>query len=153
MDIKRLDFDLKYKPVRKHYNDAGIDVKTQEDIIIEVGTTKTVRLGFGIVLPDGMVGYVFPRSGLSSKGLTTQLPPIDSGYRGEIHAVMTLELKPDSQLADGKNIIKQDDNTYLIKAGTRIAQLCIMPVVLADLKPQLGEERGANAFGSSGMAD
>jgi dUTPase len=45
-----------------------------------------LSLGFGLIIPDGFAGYVFPRSSMAAKGLVCELPPIDSGYRGEIHA-------------------------------------------------------------------
>lgn len=42
-----------------------------------------VPLGFGIEVPDGYAGYVFPRTSMAVKGLVCELPPVDSGYRGE----------------------------------------------------------------------
>ena len=41
------------------------------------------------MIPDGYAGYVFPRSSMAAKGLVCELPPIDSGYRGEIHAIIS----------------------------------------------------------------
>ena len=79
-------------------------------------------------------GYVFPRSSLAVKGLVCELPPIDSGYRGEIHAII-------SNVSSVRQTIKKD---------TRIGQLVITPVVIADFVLDFGEERGTGAFGSTG---
>ena len=84
--------------------------------------------------PDGFAGYVFPRSSLTVKGLVCELPPIDSGYRGEIHAII-------SNVSSVRQTIKKD---------TRIGQLFITPVVIADFVLDFGEERGTGAFGSTG---
>ena len=78
--------------------------------------------------------YVFPRSSLAVKGLVCELPPIDSGYRGEIHAII-------SNVSSVRQTIKKD---------TRIGQLVITPVVIADFVLDFGEERGTGAFGSTG---
>lgn len=120
-------------PFRAHYNDAGADVYSLEDYILKPHTTIKVPLGFGIELPDGFQCNVYPRSGLSSKGIISQLPPIDSGYTGEIHAIIT----------------NTTDNQYIIKKDDKIAQLVVTPILLVDFVEYLGEERGANGFGST----
>ena len=40
--------------------------------------------------------------------------------------------------------------TYHIKAGDKIGQLVILPVLIADFVTDLGTERETGAFGSSG---
>ena len=75
---------------RPHENDAGADVYTPFDCTLNPGDIIKIPLGFGIEIPDGFAGYVFPRSSLAVKGLVCELPPIDSGYRGEIHAIISL---------------------------------------------------------------
>ena len=79
-------------------------------------------------------GYVFPRSSMAAKGLVCELPPIDSGYRGEIHAII-------SNVSTSSQTIHKD---------TRVGQLVITPVVIADFVLDLGEKRGTGAFGSTG---
>ena len=91
-------------------------------------------LGFGLELPDGLVGYIFPRSSLSAKGIVCELPPIDSGYRGEVHAIVS-------------NV---GNDSYDIKKGDRIGQLVIMPVVVPEFTYDESAARGTGAFGSSG---
>ena len=138
MKIRVIDFGFDKLPYRAHANDAGADVhvcfhdKTYH--WIGPGETVKVPLGMGLMLPDGYAAYVYPRSGLASKGITCELPPIDSGYRGEIHAIVT----------------NCSNQTFRISNGDRIGQLVITPVVIADFITEDIEERGANGFGSTG---
>ena len=88
MKIKLIDFNGP-APVRAHDNDAGADVFSPRDQTIYPGQVYKLPLGFGLELPDGYVGYIFPRSSLSARGIVCELPPIDSGYRGEVHAIVS----------------------------------------------------------------
>lgn len=134
MKIKIIDFGYQHLPKRAHANDAGADVYSMRKCIICPQETVKIPLGLGLVLPDGYAAYVFPRSGLSSKGITCELPPIDSGYRGEIHAIVTnCSCMP-----------------FEINVGDRIGQLVIIPVVIAEFTEEDIEERGSNGFGSTG---
>lgn len=133
MKIKLIDFGGA-APVRAHDNDAGADVFSPRDFTIYSGQVYKIPLGFGLELPDGYAGYIFPRSGLSARGIVCELPPIDSGYRGEIHAIVS-------------NV---GNNGYDFKKGDRIGQLVIMPVIIPEFTYDKLDERGVNAFGSSG---
>lgn len=138
MKIQVIDFGYKNLPKRAHENDAGADVHAcfgYDVCEIKPHTTTKIPLGLGLVLPDGYMACVYPRSGLSSRGIVCELPPIDSGYRGEIHAI----------------VHNGSDKPFEIKNGDRIGQLVITPVVIADFVIEKGEERGANAFGSTGV--
>ena len=134
MKIKIIDFGADKLPVRKHYNDAGADVYCPQTYILNPGETIAVPLGFGVEIPDGFMGLIFVRSGMAQTGFDCKLPPIDSGYRGEIHAVVS------NTSTTGKALTK----------GMRIGQLVILPIVIADFVRELGDERGAGAFGSTG---
>ena len=134
MIIKIIDFGGKI-PSRAHYNDAGADVYTQTDVSIEPHTTIPIPLGFGLELPDGYAAFVFPRSGMCKKGIICELPPIDSGYRGEIHAIIS----------------NLSDKAITIEKGVCVGQLVIMPVIIPDFSRFCGfAERGSGAFGSTG---
>lgn len=145
MRIKLIDFGGK-APVRTHYNDAGADVFARVDEInctkwmdlsieIKPNTIKKIPLGIGLELPNGFVAFVVPRSGMSAnKGITTELVPIDSGYRGEIHAI----------------VYNANPEPVRIYNGDKIAQLVIVPTVLADFYTEDLVERDTKAFGSSG---
>ena len=96
MKIKLIDFNGP-APVRAHDNDAGADVFSPRDQTIYPGQVYKLPLGFGLELPDGYVGYIFPRSSLSARGIVCELPPIDSGYRGEdVYKRQTPTLSPSS---------------------------------------------------------
>lgn len=139
MKVKVIDFGYDKLPLRAHENDAGADIHVclhNNTTSLEIGpnTSMKIPLGIGLVLPDGYAAYIFPRSGLASKGIVCELPPIDSGYRGEIHAIVTnCSSKP-----------------YKISNGDRIGQLVIMPIVIADFITEDIKERGSDAFGSTG---
>lgn len=136
MKIKIIDFSegKLTAPLRAHYNDAGADVYCPKDIFIGAGKTEKIPLGFGLEIPDGFMGLVYPRSSMAKEGIVCELPPIDSGYRGEIHAVVS----------------NLTDEAVLLQEGIRIGQLVIQPIVLADFVTELGEEREKGAFGSTG---
>lgn len=136
MKVKMIDYGLLYDrlPFRAHYNDAGADVYAPIDFKLMPGDIVSLPLGFGLELPDGYAGFIFPRSGLSKKGIVCELPPIDAGYRGEIHAIIS-------------NVSSEP---YTIKDGDRIGQLVIMPVIVADFVTELGDTRNNTAFGASG---
>lgn len=134
MKIKVIDFGYKHLPFRAHENDAGADVYSMCDVRIAKHQTKKIPLGFGLELPDGYAALVLPRSSLSAEGIVCQIPPVDSGYRGEIHAIVS----------------NLSDEAWQIHEGDRIGQVMIVPIVIADFITTLGEARGTGAFGSTG---
>ena len=139
MKIKIIDYGYKSLPKRAHYNDAGADVyvcfKNKSEVTLHPHQTMKIPLGFGLEIPDGMAGFVFPRSGLSSKGITCELPPIDSGYRGEIHAIVT----------------NCSEGTVSIRNGDRIGRLVILPIIVPKFVSDFNEVRGDHGFGSTGI--
>ena len=125
MKIKVINFGYKNLPKRAHYNDAGADVYAcfhdREGDVIGPHETMKVPLGLGLYVPDGYTALIFPRSGLSNRSIVCELPPIDSGYRGEIHAI----------------VHNGSDGHFSVRNGDRIGQLVIVPVVLADFVEEL----------------
>jgi len=136
MKIKLIDFGVpeNHRPYRMHGNDAGADVYMPYDCTLKPGEIEKVPLGFGIELPDGFAGYIFPRTSMAVKGLVCELPPVDSGYRGEIHAI----------ISNVSNKMQE------LTKGSRVGQLVITPVVIAEFVTDLGAERGTGGFGSTG---
>lgn len=126
-------------PERKHPGDAGADVYALKDARLWPHETKCLGLGIGTEIPEGYVGFILPRSSMAKKGLVTQAVPIDSNYRGEIHAIIT-----------------NYTNEYAeIKAGDRIAQLVVIPCQawsfnMIELSEATETDRGDGAFGSTG---
>lgn len=133
MKIQLIDFGGR-SPERAHANDAGADVFSPKNAVIQPGDICKLPLEFGLRIPDGYAGYIFPRNGLSSKGIVCELPPIDSGYTGEVHAIIS----------------NAGNREYEIKEGDKVGQLVIMPVLIPDFTFENLKERGTGAFGSTG---
>ncbi len=128
-------------PRYAHEGDAGLDLRIKEDVTLEPGQRMLVGTGVAVELPPGCVGLVFPRSGLASKSgitLSNAVGVIDSGYRGEIHVAL----------------LNVSDETVTLEAGTRVAQMVVMPFVPCEViaVDELGDtERGGDGFGSTGV--
>ncbi len=128
-------------PTRAHPGDAGLDLYACEAAHIGPGERWSVGAGIAVEIPAGHAGLVLPRSGIAREhGISLVNSPglIDAGYRGELR-VLLLNTDP--------------AETFRVAAGDRIAQLMIVPVVLADPleAPELAESaRGGAGFGSSG---
>jgi dUTP pyrophosphatase len=135
--VKKLDVDA-LLPVYAHSGDAGMDLFALEDTTIPIGQIVAVRTGIAMQIPDGYVGLIWDKSGLSIRhGLKTVGGVIDSGFRGEILIGMT-------------NLGKVD---YVIEKGNKIAQMLIQPVNRVELveTEELEESvRGEGGFGSTG---
>lgn len=138
--VKLLD-ERAVLPESAYQGDAGIDLRSIEDVTLQPFERKLVSTGIAVAIPDGYAGFVLPRSGSALKlGLSLVNAPglIDSGYRGEIKCIVVN--------LDSKEPIH-------IKVGDRIAQLVIMEVASARLfkVEELDEtQRGTGGFGSSG---
>lgn len=138
--IKRLDKSVQI-PSYAYEGDAGLDLRANDDMIIEPHCRVLVPTGLAIALPEGYAGFVQPRSGMALKlGLSIANTPglIDSHYRGELK-IICINL-------DSKEAIH-------IERGERIAQLVIQRVPIVDLVEvdELDEtDRGTGGFGSSG---
>ena len=129
-------------PKRGSIDAAGADLYAclEEDLIIAPGKTKFVSIGISAEIPQGYAGFVFARSGLASKsGIApaNKVGVVDSDYRGEFFVALH----------------NHSSETRTVKHGDRIAQLIIMPVVMAEYieTDELSEtERGSGGFGSTG---
>lgn len=128
-------------PENAYSGDAGIDLRSIEDITLAPFERAMVSTGLAMAIPDGYAGFVLPRSGSAIKqGLSLVNSPglIDSGYRGEIKCI-AINLDPNQPIH--------------INVGDRIAQLVIMKVESLKLLTvdELDQtERGTGGFGSSG---
>lgn len=138
--IRLLDPELP-RPAYAHPGDAGADLATTIDLVIEPGERVLVPTGLAIALPSGYAGFVHPRSGLAARsGLTIVNAPgtVDAGYRGEI---MVCLLNTDRE------------EPITLQRGDLIAQLVIQPVVRAQFQPVEAlpsSLRGAEGHGSTG---
>jgi len=143
--VVRLDRDLPM-PARAHDGDAGVDLFSSIDLVLEPGRRALVPTGIAVAIPHGMVGLVHPRSGLATRvGLSIVNSPgtVDAGYRGEIKVTL-INLDPDEPI--------------IVQRGDRIAQLLVQKVELPELvevtsfdEAGLGDtSRGDGGHGSSG---
>lgn len=138
--VLRLDEGLPL-PQRAHEGDAGVDLYSAEDLVLEPGQRQLVGTGIAMALPLGTVGLIHPRSGLAARvGLSIVNSPgtVDAGYRGELK-VCLINLDRSIPIA--------------ISRGDRIAQLVIQRVELSEFVEvtALDEtERGTGGYGSSG---
>ncbi len=136
--IKRLHADA-VLPAYAHgaEEDAGLDLRALERVVLAPGVAQGVPTGIAIELPPGHEAQVRPRSGLALKhSITVNFGTIDPGYRGEIRVVMF-------------NLGRAD---YTIEKGDRIAQLIVSRYEAVEwVESELGAStRGAGGFGSSG---
>ncbi|MDA9913159.1 dUTP diphosphatase [Candidatus Nanopelagicales bacterium] len=140
--VHRLDPDLPL-PVQQHPGDAGFDLQTRIDVVLEPGARTLLPTGLALALPDGFVGFVVPRSGLAVKhGVSIVNAPgtIDAGYRGEIK-VSLVNLAPDTAV--------------VLQRGDRIAQLVVQQIPRVrwhEVATLPGSERDRGGFGSTGSS-
>ena len=135
MKVKVIKFDNYKGPRREHYNDSGADIFSAEDVVIQPHSIYAVPTGVGTILPDGYDLIIHCKSGLSRKGIWAANAPVDSGYRGEIHAIL----------------YNTTDQPYEIHIGDKVGQMVMRPVVYPEFVEELGEERNKGSFGSTGM--
>jgi len=135
----KLTSPLAKLPTYAKCGDAGADVYSVEDAIIDPGTTKVVDLGIQIELPYGYECQVRSRSGNAVKGLVIANSPgtIDAGYRGPCKAILH----------------NQSNAPIKVSVGDRLAQFVVKPVEQATFEQAAelsSSERGAGGFGSTG---
>ena len=141
LPIKRLDPSVEL-PSYAYEGDAGLDLRSNEDVTLAPLERRLVSTGLAIAIPDGYAGFVQPRSGLALReGLSMANTPglIDAHYRGELK-VCAINLDAEKSIH--------------IERGERIAQLVIqkVPVVsLVEVDELDDTDRGAGGFGSSGV--
>ena len=123
-------------PTRAHRNDAGMDLYATKGGWIMPKSRKTFGTGFHALIEPGFVGFLTSKSGMMAKQGITSRGTIDSGYTGEIKAVLF-------------------NHSWLpvrIKKGQKITQLVIVPIVAPEIEfvEQLEDTaRGEGGFGST----
>lgn len=139
--IKLVHEDAKL-PYRANEGDAGLDLFSIEEKIIQPGEATLVGTGLQIELPKGTEAQIRPRSGLALKHSITVLNSpgtIDEGYRGEIKVIL----------------INHGNEPFKVEKDMRIAQMVIASVLKVELVEAdvLSEtDRAAGGFGSSGKS-
>ena len=139
--IKKLSEDAVIPTYGSEYS-AGADLYalTDEPIVIEPGKTVLVHTGISIEIPEGYGGFIYARSGLSTKrGLApaNKVGVIDADYRGELMV----------------SLYNQSETEQTVEAGERVAQIAIVPFLHAEFEEadELSDTvRGSGGFGSTG---
>jgi dUTP pyrophosphatase len=137
LKVKKIHKDAKL-PLYQHKGDAGLDLFSAVDCVLEAGEVKPIQTGIKVAIPHGYVGLVWDKSGISLQGVHRLAGVVDSGYRGELQVVLV-------------NLGKEP---FVIKKGMKIAQMLVQPI--AEVKVVEAEElddtsRGQNGFGSTGL--
>lgn len=146
INIKKTDENAKIPTYGSEFA-AGADLYAvihNEENRVEILPGETAFIDTGIVMeiPNGYVGLVYARSGLSCKqGLApaNKVGVIDSDYRGNIMVAL----------------YNQSNEPRTVSEGDRIAQIVIQPVEQFGfkVKENLSDTiRGNGGFGSSGKA-
>jgi dUTP pyrophosphatase len=129
-------------PRYAHEGDAGCDLESMVDLVIEPGARALVPTGIAVSIPEGHAGFVQPRSGLASRhGISIVNAPglIDSHYRGQIKVILV-------------NLDRE--NAFNVRRGDKICQLVFQKVerALFEEVDELDETaRGEGGFGSTGI--
>ncbi len=124
-------------PIYHHPGDAGLDLFSAVDDVIEAGELKAIPTGIKMAIPEGFVGLIWDKSGLSLRGVHRLAGVVDAGYRGEVRVVMA-------------NLGRE---LFAIQKGMKIAQMLIQPVVTIEVveAEELDDTwRGEGGFGSTG---
>ena len=129
-------------PDYAHKGDAGMDLYSIQDDIIEPLTWKLIPTGLACELPEGTEGQVRSKSGIALKnGVFVLNTPgtVDENYRGEIGGVLyNLNTK----------------EPFVIKKGQKIAQYVINAIEYVDtieVEQLDSTDRGEGGFGSTGL--
>ena len=126
-------------PSKAHSTDAGFDLKATVDCALPPFEAYPIPVGFKMKLPEGYEAQIRARSGMSIKGLQVANAPgtIDSGYEGEVKAIM----------------YNATAIPIVITRGQKIAQMVIQKLPEIELIEGIvtkESERGEDGFGSSG---
>ena len=166
LQIKLLS-DNATKPKRA-YDSAGYDIYAAETVILEPQEKKLIATDLAVNIPQGYVGLLTSRSGVSSKTvLEVETGKIDAGFQGH----MKINVKNDFPMSENdheqdffltieQKAIEADRahiklGTYKIQKGDRLAQLVVVPIYTPELQEvkEFSNEsaRGEKGFGSTGI--
>lgn len=121
--------------------DAGQDIFSNEEVVIEPHNSKLISTNLYISIPQQHVGLIWSRSGLSVKHkIEVGAGCIDIGYTGEVKV----------------HLYNFGNEPYTVKNGDKIAQLLTIPINLHQYKKvdeftPIESNRAEKGFGSSGV--
>ena len=123
---------------------ADLCADITEPLTLQPNEFKLISSGVRFNIPfPGIVGLIFPRSGLGCKGvnLKNTVGVIDSDYQGDVKIP----------------VVNTSDKPIVIEPYMRIAQIGFFPVIQAVFEPvsefKTESERGEGGFGSTGTGN
>lgn len=142
-------------PKYAHATDAGFDLASSVDIILQPNSLTIVPTGLIFEIPNGYEIQIRSRSGFACRGIVVNNAPgtIDSGYRGEIKLLIN----------------NQTNDQYPVTVGDRLAQGVIAESLQAEfvetdlpdnvvmsfesrMNNKKSGDRGTSGLGSTGVA-
>ena len=117
---------------------AGMDCYASEGMIINPGERKLIKLGFRLEIPNGWEVKIYPRSGLTKKGIDIGIGTIDSDYRGIVHA----------------QVINNSGEVFVVEPGAKICQIQaqqVNKIMLSEVDNLNETIRGEGGFGHTGF--
>lgn len=130
--------DGAFEPTRAHDTDAGLDLRSRDNILIPAHGSACFNTGVHVAFPHGYYGKLESKSGLNVKhGIVSLGGVIDENYTGSIIA----------------KLYNMTDEDYQVYRGDKIVQMVITAyatpkiVVVDELD---ATDRGENGFGSTG---
>lgn len=139
LPIKRLDSELPM-PAYAYPGDAAFDLYAREEVTLAPGERYGVPSGLQMEIPEGYVGLIWDKSGLSIRsGIKTLGGVVDSGFRGEILI----------------GVINLGNEPYTFQKYDKVAQMIIQKkesvLIVEEQNVVLSaSDRGEKGFGSSG---
>ena len=125
-------------PTFAHATDAGMDLYCVEELTLSSGERGQVRTGIALGIPEGYVGLIWDKSGVSHKrGIKTLGGVIDSGFTGEVLV----------------GVLNTGEGPQTFSVGDKVAQILIQKIEHPDVVEVASLEntvRGAQGFGSTG---
>lgn len=127
---------------------AGFDLKAKKNYVLWNGEPTFIETGIFLEIPEGFVGKLHVRSGLSTKNgimLVNGTGIIDNDYRGEIKVALMLINSRDNKRC-----------TYTINQYERVAQILFERVEQIEIENVSSYDdlkqtsRGVGGFGSTG---
>ena len=120
-------------------SDAGFDIRALHKGFVVSHSSALIETGLYVAIPEGYVGIIKSRSGLSVKsGIDVGAGVIDASYRGEVKVLLR----------------NNKDRYFDYSEGDKIAQMIVVPICLFAVKQveSLDETvRGNDGFGSTGV--
>ena len=141
VQIKIINPSNNPRPQYSTIGSAGLDLRSDIDIVIPGREKAIVTTGLYIELPEGYEAQVRPRSGLAfNHGITVLNTPgtIDCDYRGEIKVLL----------------FNTEPTPFEIRKGDRICQIVINKYEKAELisvSELDNTERGVGGIGHTGI--